>query len=600
MFVSGVYSNQFDDLMGIAELVTTYTGDLSEIIQRDLDIKNEMWKLYIAQWFYLSAMKHLIKSSKNIGKPLHEESIKKYNKLLKNMAKKTGMTKEDIEKQMPSTNTMLDIISSFRHLENFADTHNATEMKGYPIYKEMPTWTIQELHKIEDKILKETKDKIPFKSLSQYNVIKKYSDNFVWLNLETNRCSLEAQATGHCGTTTYDNSTLLSLRKIETVGSKKYFIPKVTIELTSGNYIAQCKGTKREGKSNVPIAPEFKQYVWDLIISQKNILGIMTGTNYEGVPIDDFLAIVDSPEDLKYLLEKRDNFDFMTMYAVLDFNYKGSNEYEEIEAELKPLRPLVIKKYPRNRFDDQSDIDNVVAFIAEEFTEEEDNREDLLNSLIDIEGIEPIEVGQRYNRQIIYGTAFEVPYISEDDFMEELSKKGYNFDKDELEDIMGIGDLQHYIYEWVNGEIQLQYGEDEFTQNHEITSPIHISYSSSGDTIFIGVDEQEIHIFPEDKKLRNDISRETRTRNWQLMELFLTRLCVTPFSGEDEVFGKAFITYLEEVGDLKSYFKLDPDVVKDLETIARYADIDLNKDYLEFFVENTIDFHLSDYVKENV
>ena len=339
MFVSGVYSNQFDELMNIAELIN-FSGAIGKSVIEDKVrvLKNEMWRLYFGQWLFITLVDHVL----DMDVKVPPEVLKKDRKIKKNLAKKWNYSLEQFEQYLNqfSYGEIADHIPYFEHMEDFAKTHNATKITGFPIFNFDPVFALSRLQNIEKVMLKEDTSKIPFKSLSQYKVLFKYN-NYVWVDLETNQCSLEAKATGHCGTATYPESTLLSLRKIETVSNKKYFVPKVTIELRVDGYIAQCKGTKRGGESNVPVAPEFVSYVWDLIKNYKPIQGVLYGEEYSSVPLDDMVAMVSDVEVfIKEVMEKRNNFDYSGIIKAC------------LEAELlsydENLFALVAKQLPKN------------------------------------------------------------------------------------------------------------------------------------------------------------------------------------------------------------------------------------------------------------
>lgn len=103
-------------------------------------------------------------------------------------------------------------------------------------------------------------------------IIMTFKDDFYWINLQTDNCSAEGKAMGHCGSTSY-GTTLYSLRK-----NKK---PFVTIAFNEDDRnITQVKG-----RGNKKPVEKYHTYIVDLLINPKVDI---QGFDYEYNPQDDF------------------------------------------------------------------------------------------------------------------------------------------------------------------------------------------------------------------------------------------------------------------------------------------------------------------------
>lgn len=118
-------------------------------------------------------------------------------------------------------------------------------------------------------------------------IIMTFKDDFYWIDLQTDSCSSEGKAMGHCGNTTY-GTTLFSLRK-----NKK---PFVTIAFNEDDRTI----TQAKGRANEKPIDKYHPYIVDLLINPKvNIEGF----DYEYHPQDDF-QIGDLDDELFYKLYK--------------------------------------------------------------------------------------------------------------------------------------------------------------------------------------------------------------------------------------------------------------------------------------------------------
>lgn len=87
-------------------------------------------------------------------------------------------------------------------------------------------------------------------------VVKVYPEGYYWIDLQTNSCSAEAAAMGHCGTDSRA-TTLISLR------DKKTKEPHVTISYNQDTKnIGQVKG-----KGNDRPLPQYMKYVFDFLMN---------------------------------------------------------------------------------------------------------------------------------------------------------------------------------------------------------------------------------------------------------------------------------------------------------------------------------------------
>lgn len=93
-------------------------------------------------------------------------------------------------------------------------------------------------------------------------IIKKYSDGFYWVDLESTRDCSESDAMGHCGTTNKAD-TLYSLRKYSP--ETQTIEPFITMAISPDDGIwYQCKG-KRNSKPK----DEYHKYIADILIEKK-------------------------------------------------------------------------------------------------------------------------------------------------------------------------------------------------------------------------------------------------------------------------------------------------------------------------------------------
>lgn len=92
----------------------------------------------------------------------------------------------------------------------------------------------------------------------QNTILKKYDNGFYWVDLETNRCTEEANLMGHCAST--DSETIYSFRK---------FTPETGIEafITIGASPDEGEWRQAKGKRNSHPKEEYYPYIADILVA---------------------------------------------------------------------------------------------------------------------------------------------------------------------------------------------------------------------------------------------------------------------------------------------------------------------------------------------
>jgi len=147
------------------------------------------------------------------------------------------------------------------------------------------------------------------------NIIMEFDDGYYWIDLQTTEDKEEAEAMGHCGTTT-EGTTLLSLRKNKS--------PHVTMSIDNENdfVVTQCKG-----RNNKKPVEKYHKYIVDLLMSdsfaaiEEFRLEYDTGDDFD---VDDL-----SPELYKKLIS--DNPGWLRLFDVSKFLSVFENDFEIYE-----------------------------------------------------------------------------------------------------------------------------------------------------------------------------------------------------------------------------------------------------------------------------
>lgn len=95
--------------------------------------------------------------------------------------------------------------------------------------------------------------------------------DFKWFDLQKNVCNIEGEAMGHCGNshTSGEHETVLSLRKVVTVGEKVYHRPSLTFILDKANgFLIETRG-----RANTKPKKSYHPYIIELF-RDKRIKGI--------------------------------------------------------------------------------------------------------------------------------------------------------------------------------------------------------------------------------------------------------------------------------------------------------------------------------------
>jgi hypothetical protein len=145
-------------------------------------------------------------------------------------------------------------------------------------------------------------------------IIKKYPDGFYWVDLETNRCSEEGGAMGHCARTSAD--TMYSLRRF--YPETQTITPFITIAASPDDGLwQQCKG-----KKNSKPKPEYHKYIANILVSRG-----MLKFKSEYDTAKDFTA-----KDLKeYIQEHPTEFkDAETLISKIDDSMMGVAHFQKV------------------------------------------------------------------------------------------------------------------------------------------------------------------------------------------------------------------------------------------------------------------------------
>lgn len=147
-------------------------------------------------------------------------------------------------------------------------------------------------------------------------VIMSFSDGFYWVDLQTSKCSVEAQAMGHCG----EDKTghLWSLRD-KKKGSH------VTITVTDDGKIVQAKG-----KSG---PPHKKYYKYIVQLLAKENLSVDAG-------MGDFNIYDLDSKSLKWLYKETGNEIYNVPENMLDYQKLKTDLVNKVESSLKKLRHM--------------------------------------------------------------------------------------------------------------------------------------------------------------------------------------------------------------------------------------------------------------------
>jgi len=239
-------------------------------------------------------------------------------------------------------------------------------------------------------------------------IIKKYSNGFYWVDLETTKDCSESDAMGHCGTTNKAD-TLYSLRRY--FPETQTIEPFITMAISPDEGIwYQCKG-KRNSKPK----EEYYEYIADILIEKKCFIfkfeydsaHDFTDKDLKEYVEEHAVQIPNSEEILEKISENNislkdfkkvlDQYSFEYIGIDIDDDYGGENDY--VRADYSFYIQLNYKDFP--------DIPNLKAVILEnggEFYERDGNNfADLLSDF---------DIYTGYD----YGIRIEKSYNDEDTF----------------------------------------------------------------------------------------------------------------------------------------------------------------------------------------
>ena len=125
-----------------------------------------------------------------------------------------------------------------------------------------------------------------------------FTDGFAWVHLSRASCSAEGDAMGHCGNAGSPSSgdTILSLRKLVTVGNDRFWQPSLTFILDKENYLGEMKGRGNE-------KPVEKYHPYILRLLESDIVKGIKGGGY--LPQNNFSITDLSQEQQDALMEKK-------------------------------------------------------------------------------------------------------------------------------------------------------------------------------------------------------------------------------------------------------------------------------------------------------
>lgn len=153
-------------------------------------------------------------------------------------------------------------------------------------------------------------------------VIKTFEDGYYWIDLETNYCSDEAEAMGHCGTSS-NYSTLLSLRK-----DKR---PYVTVECSKDySEINQMKG-----RGNTKPVEKYHKYIVALLTDPE--IGVQS-FNYTYNMQDDFVLSDLTSEQITEVLTKNETLkDHLDNYSLLKLYIDKHITARDVESQFNDI-----------------------------------------------------------------------------------------------------------------------------------------------------------------------------------------------------------------------------------------------------------------------
>lgn len=231
--------------------------------------------------------------------------------------------------------------------------------------------------------------------LEKNTIIKKYSDGFYWVDLESTRDCSEGGAMGHCGTTNKAD-TLYSLRK--------YFPETQTIEPFITMAISPDEGVwyQCKGKRNSKPKEEYYKYIADILIEKKCFVfkteysssHDFTNKDLEEYVTDHSVEIPNSDEILEKISGNNISYkDFEKIYNNYDFTYYSiylSDDYEEFVSSYYSF-------YISLNYDEFPDIPDLKSIINEKAGEyyswrDIEHIKDML-SRFDIYSVNQIEFG---------------------------------------------------------------------------------------------------------------------------------------------------------------------------------------------------------------
>lgn len=163
-------------------------------------------------------------------------------------------------------------------------------------------------------------------SKEKNKIILELDNNFYWVDLESTSCKEEANAMGHCASTSYGD-TLLSLRSKKPNGVIE---PHVTLSYdTDQKLIVQMKGKKNQKPSQ-----KYHKYIVDLLIVNSGDY-VIEGTTSEYMDVNDFMISDLSLDLFKRFVQNKNN--------IKSFLSNITNQVDQAKLFLTPDKANIIK-----------------------------------------------------------------------------------------------------------------------------------------------------------------------------------------------------------------------------------------------------------------
>jgi hypothetical protein len=191
-------------------------------------------------------------------------------------------------------------------------------------------------------------------------IIKEYPDGYYWVDLMTRSAVDEAQAMGHCGTTSAD--TIISLRRKSEGG---YIEPFVTMAAYKNNMDKFTSIVQIKGKNNTKPVAKYHPYIVSFLMDES--LGACFIGKSEYSPEDDFHIsdLKDTNQIKEMLLNRPEQFDsrsdirslydegrldaaFINKYYDLRLSNKKGGRYYKVQQPNTPILDIKCLGYMEN------------------------------------------------------------------------------------------------------------------------------------------------------------------------------------------------------------------------------------------------------------